>query len=109
MKIQEFFNLKVEKGKQRYIIGFILDNYDNNLDLDYFYENGYRSIFINKIDNAVIADFPCRTDFSILLAVWLVYPKIKQFIKVNLNYFSFFYKAHYSCLYRPIIKKSELF
>lgn len=53
------------------------------LDLRQFKENGYKTMSIGQINNAVLADFPCFTQFSILLAVWLVYPKLKKFIKVR--------------------------
>ena len=74
----------VEKGKQRYAIGFVLDDsFRSEIDYDLFKQNGYKFQCLNKIDNAVLADFPCCTELSILLSVWLVYPRLKKFIKVK--------------------------
>jgi hypothetical protein len=64
------------------MVGMVVENPDE-IDREYFEQHGYNTVFMDRIDHAVLADFPCCTEFSILLAVWLVYPKLKKFIKVN--------------------------
>jgi hypothetical protein len=76
---------QVPKGKQRYAIGIILNDEFEKLE-GLFIEHGYKTRWITKINYAVVSEFPWRTDLSPLLAILLVYPKIKKFIQVN-NYF----------------------
>jgi hypothetical protein len=64
------------------MVGVVVDN-PNEIDHEHLTQQGYRTVFLDKIDHAVLADFPCCTEFSILLSIWLVYPKLKKFIKVK--------------------------
>lgn len=75
---------KVEASKQRFIIGIVLNG--SQMDIDEHSENefkkkDYKMICMTKINNAVLAEYPCNTMLSILLGVWLVYPKLMKFIK----------------------------
>lgn len=46
-------------------------------------KHNYKTSWISKIDNAVVTEFPFRTQFSILWSVLTVYPKLEKFIKVK--------------------------
>lgn len=75
---------KVEKGKQRFALGVILNDSELNIDSNVqkiFVDSSYKICWLTKIDNAVLAEFPCTTALSPLLAIFFVYPKLKEFIR----------------------------
>ena len=75
----------VEKGKQRYAIGIILNDSDLSVDSkleELMLKNNYNIVWITKINHAVLSEFPCKTFLSMLWSVRTVYPKLKEFIKV---------------------------
>ena len=53
---------------------------------------GFALADLPEAKNAVFAEFPLRTVFSILVAVWRLYPKLENYIEVRC-----FRKSHQRC------------
>lgn len=76
------------ESELRYAVGSILAEgpdatTTDHLQLDAFIKEGFKLIHLPKPEFAVVAAFPFRTTLSIYLAIWKVYPKLKQFIASN--------------------------
>ncbi len=102
---------RTQASKQRYIIGAVLN--DSGLDVDEDSErelkrNGYTITSISRINNAVLAQYPCYTTLSIFLGVFLVYPKLKKFIKVKKDEFDLPTDWYFAKIVRFFFKKEKL-
>ena len=77
---------QTKKGEQRYLIGIVLnDSLSINKPLeDHLIQNGFKCVWLNAIDEAVVIDYPINSKFSIWIACLRVYPKLANYIKVNI-------------------------
>ena len=77
----------VPEEELRYAVGVILakgaDVQADPAEMDVAMQNGFKIATFPKPNYAVVADFPFRTTVSIYLAIFRVYPKIKEFITSN--------------------------
>lgn len=77
---------RTKSGKQRFIVGTILNDQNMNTNRkleEEFKQHGYNFICVSQINYAVLSQFPWTNKFSNLIAIKKVYPKIKEFIKKN--------------------------
>ena len=74
----------VPESDLRFAVGSILaegvDATPDHAELSKYLSDGFKLIHFPKPEFAVVATFPFRTTLSIYLALWKVYPKLKQFI-----------------------------
>jgi len=78
--------MQVEPGKQRFLVGIVLN--DDNLNIDTkmkrkFANKGFKTEWLPAISHSILVEFPWSTPFSVFLAIWKVYPAIENFIKEN--------------------------
>ena len=74
------------KKDLRWAVGTILAEGDeavNEATLQAYLDKGYQRFDIPAVDAAVVANFPFKTVFSILLSIRLVYPKLRDFAHVS--------------------------
>jgi hypothetical protein len=79
--------MKIKKGKQRYALGFVISQHCLLIDDELhnsFIENGFKTIWFPKVLFPITTEFPCYTYLSMIIAVFRVYPKLKQYIQVIL-------------------------
>ena len=81
-----FIFCKVPTDKLRWVVGVILAEGntvpDKNLETK-FKKEGYTDFAFPLIQNAVKATFPCPTQISVLLGIYMVYPKLGAYVKVR--------------------------
>ena len=46
-------------------------------------QHGFKVITFPAIEHAVLSSFPFRATLSIVLAIWKVYPALKEYMKVG--------------------------
>lgn len=78
--------LQVPSDQLRYIIGGILAENDEPVDEDQkkgLIEDGYKIFQLPSVSYAVRTDFPYSCSLSIMIAVFRVYPKLNEYVKVS--------------------------
>ena len=74
----------VAENDLRFAVGSILaegaDATPDHAELSKYLSDGFKLKHFPKPEFAVVATFPFRTTLSIYLAIWKVYPKLKEFI-----------------------------
>jgi len=74
----------VAENDLRFAVGSILaegaDVAPDHAELSKYLSDGFKLKHFPKPEFAVVATFPFRTTLSIYLAIWKVYPKLKEFI-----------------------------
>lgn len=79
------FSLEVPESKLRWIVASFLPDEEGSGTEKRLTSEGYKLYEFPQIERAVITDFPFKNMISILLAVWTVYPLLKQFFKVSVG------------------------
>jgi len=74
----------VPENDLRFAVGSILaegpEATPDHTELSKYLSDGFKLIHFPKPEFAVVATFPFRTTLSIYLAIWKVYPRLKQYI-----------------------------
>lgn len=76
----------MEAHKLRYIVGAILSEDGSEIDMavqEKLTQNGYKIAKLPAVSYAVNTSFPYRSALSILIAVWRVYPRMNNYVKVR--------------------------
>ena len=78
--------LQVPSDQLRYIIGGVLAENDEPVDEEQkksLIEDGFKIFQLPSVSYAVRTDFPYSSYLSIMIAVFRVYPKLSQYVKVG--------------------------
>ena len=73
----------VPEAELRYAVGVVLATDDQEMDpvdLERMLEKGYKVSVFPKQQFAVVASFPLRTSLSLYVAIFRVYPKLRDYI-----------------------------
>ena len=76
------FPLKVPESKLRWIVASFLPDEEGSVTEKRLISEGYKLYEFPQIERAVITDFPYKNIISCFLAIWIVYPLLRQFFKV---------------------------
>jgi hypothetical protein len=84
--------LQTSPNQRRYIVGSIVEENGQACIADEgrlkevesaLKDAGFKAIDFPEVENAVFADFPWRTGFSVYIAINRVYSVLKNFVKVS--------------------------
>lgn len=105
--------IQVESHKLRYVVGAILSEDGSEIDelvQHKLVQCGYKVAKLPSVTYAVNTTFPYRSALSILIAVWRVYPRMHNYVKVRLTLLThvFFQNKHCFKVNCQILESSVL-
>ena len=76
----------MESTDLRYCVGVVLpeNETDSQENMKTLFEHGFKEIFFPPVEHAVFTTFPFNNTISIFIGVARVYPRLAEYIQVNI-------------------------